>query len=288
MKNNFAQASIPAQAGIYALDCPRIYCINSGNDGKKKGFTLVELSIVLVIIGLLIGGVLVGQSLIESAKVSRFASDLRQYEIAVTQFYGKFKQYPGDSSFFTPPGNNNGAIAWGVNGNNQCAAAPNGTLSNREYTQVWGHLSQSGMLSKNYPAFSPANGGFYGNCGGVHSGKDLESGKFWPHTDLSSKAAATAYFGGFQTRIIHIRKLSATANMLFFLGVNSEQVIPLEKKFGAAAYDYSDTQVGLVNIAGPVGICYDIDDSAGSGDYYASCNSPHTEFGNLRYFIPPQ
>jgi len=287
MKNNFAQAVILAKAGIYLdMDCPRIYCINSGNDGKKKGFTLVELSIVLVIIGLLIGGVLVGQSLIESAKVSRFASDLRQYEIAVTQFYGKFKQYPGDSSFFTPPGNADGALAFGANGDwVECAAVPNATLSNREYTQVWGHLSQSGMLSKNYPAFSPANGSGYGICNGVHSVDDLESGKFWPHTDLSSKAADML---GRQTYIISAGKGSATTNMLFAIVVNSEQVIPLEKKFGAAAYDYSDTQVGLVNIAGPVGICYDIDDSAGSGDYYASCNSPHTEFGNLRYFIPPQ
>jgi len=66
---------------------------------KSNGFTLVELSIVLIIIGLLVGGILVGQSLIQSAKINRLVSDLRQCEIAVTQFYGKFKRYPGDAPF---------------------------------------------------------------------------------------------------------------------------------------------------------------------------------------------
>ena len=66
----------------------------------KKGFTLIELSIVLVIIGLLIGGVLVGQSLIESAKINQEVRRLSQYAIAVVQFKQKFKQEAGDSNFF--------------------------------------------------------------------------------------------------------------------------------------------------------------------------------------------
>ena len=65
----------------------------------KKGFTLVELSIVLVIIGLLIGGILVGQSLIESAKTTATLQQLSQFDIAVSNFSTKYKQLPGDSKF---------------------------------------------------------------------------------------------------------------------------------------------------------------------------------------------
>ena len=63
----------------------------------KNGFTLVELSIVLVIIGLLIGGILVGQSLNESAKVRAQVGAFQQYDIALRGFYQKFKGIPGDS-----------------------------------------------------------------------------------------------------------------------------------------------------------------------------------------------
>ena len=93
----------------------------------EKGFTLVELSIVLVIIGLLIGGILVGQSLIESAKINRFLSELQQYEIATIQFHRKFKKYPGDSTYFIPPGDGDGRL----NGIALCAAAPNASLQPR-------------------------------------------------------------------------------------------------------------------------------------------------------------
>ena len=51
--------------------------VNSGNSVFKKGFTLVELSIVLVIIGLLIGGILVAQSLIDSARIQKFVRSFR-------------------------------------------------------------------------------------------------------------------------------------------------------------------------------------------------------------------
>lgn len=63
---------------------------------KPNGFTLVELSIALVIVGLLIGGVLVGQSLVTSAKLNRIISDNEQYKILISQAISKFKCVPGD------------------------------------------------------------------------------------------------------------------------------------------------------------------------------------------------
>ena len=83
----------------------------------KKGFTLVELSIVLVIVGLLIGGILIGQSLIESAKLKNAINQYSQYDIAVSNFLGKFNQWPGDSSLFGTGGNNDGLLVAAEIGN---------------------------------------------------------------------------------------------------------------------------------------------------------------------------
>jgi prepilin-type N-terminal cleavage/methylation domain-containing protein len=64
---------------------------------SRQGFTLVELSIVLVIIGLLIGGILIGQSLVESAKINAQIKQLQQLDIAAQSFVSKFKYLPGDT-----------------------------------------------------------------------------------------------------------------------------------------------------------------------------------------------
>lgn len=77
----------------------------------KRGFTLVELSIVLVIIGLLIGGVLVAQSMISTAKIQGVVRQLQQYDIAVVNFQTRYKQLPGDSTIFPSGGDNDGLIA---------------------------------------------------------------------------------------------------------------------------------------------------------------------------------
>ena len=63
---------------------------------KQSGFTLIELAIVLVIIGLLLGGVLKGQELINSAKVKNMATDFKNVQVYIYGYQDKFKALPGD------------------------------------------------------------------------------------------------------------------------------------------------------------------------------------------------
>ena len=62
----------------------------------KKGFTLIELSIVLVIIGLIAGGVLIGRDLINAAAIRAQISQIEKIQTAVNTFRGKFNALPGD------------------------------------------------------------------------------------------------------------------------------------------------------------------------------------------------
>ena len=95
----------------------------------KTGFTLIELSIVLVIIGLIIGGVLVGRDLIDAATVRAQISQIEKYQTAVNTFRGKYGYLPGDMPDpaatqygFVPRGviageGDGNSIIEGVNGN---------------------------------------------------------------------------------------------------------------------------------------------------------------------------
>jgi prepilin-type N-terminal cleavage/methylation domain-containing protein len=238
---------------------------------KKLGFTLVEISIVLVIIGLLIGGILIGNSLIETARVNRLVSDLKQYEVATIQFQKKFKKYPGDSQFFTPPGNGNNLLNMGANGLNNCAAAPNATLSNREAYQFWAHLSQSKMLKANYPAYSPANGGSYGNCNGTHSDEDLNEGKITPYTKVDSLGSNFS---------ITVGIYNAGDRVTFEFFTSPSDTLALENKLGVKPFNPNGL-VGLTNYEG-INKCYDIDGMA------IDCGNSSASWGNLGYYLPPQ
>ena len=75
--------------------------------GKTRGFTLVELAIVLVIIGIILGAILKGTELINNAKVKRLQNDLRGLEAAIWTFYDRTGRMPGDC-------NGDGIIGYGI------------------------------------------------------------------------------------------------------------------------------------------------------------------------------
>lgn len=69
---------------------------------SQGGFTLVELAIVMVIIGLLIGGILKGQELIANAQIASTVSQIKSVDAAMNAFIDKYNGYPGD---LRTPGN---------------------------------------------------------------------------------------------------------------------------------------------------------------------------------------
>lgn len=110
---------------------------------KGKGFTLIEVAIVLVIIGLILGAVLGGQSLIASAKKKRLISNFREFEAAFNTFFDRYGQFPGDENDLkgiafpegdTENGNGNGFI--------DGAEADNFGLF------VWRDLAKSGICQR--------------------------------------------------------------------------------------------------------------------------------------------
>ena len=60
-----------------------------------RGFSLVEIAVVLIIIGLMLGGVMKGQELVHSAKVKNLAQDFRQVPLFIYGFQDKFRALPG-------------------------------------------------------------------------------------------------------------------------------------------------------------------------------------------------
>lgn len=68
---------------------------------RSKGFTLIEMAIVLVIIGIILAAVIKGQDLITNAKAKKIAGQIRGLEAAIWGFYDKFGRLPGDTT--TPP-----------------------------------------------------------------------------------------------------------------------------------------------------------------------------------------
>jgi prepilin-type N-terminal cleavage/methylation domain-containing protein len=130
---------------------------------KQAGFTLIEIAIVLVIIGLLLGGVLKGQELITSARVRNLISQQDGVKAAYFGFLDRFRALPGDYGLAST---NIANVAAGANGNGNGqiqSVLGGGTID--EHIAVWDHLSKAGFINGSYtyaalpetPASVPSN-----------------------------------------------------------------------------------------------------------------------------------
>src|SRR5215203_4431848 len=122
---------------------------------KQRGFTLIEIAIVLVIIGLLLGGVLKGQELINAARVRNIASQMDGVKIAYLGFQDRFRALPGDY----PTALANANIP-GMPGG--CGAAGgtcgNGVINLDENLLVWAQLSKANFITGSYSGTLGAGG----------------------------------------------------------------------------------------------------------------------------------
>ncbi len=114
---------------------------------NEKGFTLVELAIVMVIIGLLIGGILKGQEMIANAQVSATVAQLKGVTAAANTFQDMFDALPGD---ITNPDDRlvnctAAPCSTGGDGNSQIGGVP-GTLAG-ENLEFWAHLNAADLVT---------------------------------------------------------------------------------------------------------------------------------------------
>jgi prepilin-type N-terminal cleavage/methylation domain-containing protein len=108
----------------------------------QKGFTLVEIAIVLVIIGLLLGGILKGQEMITQAKIKNVMADMSGVSAAMYGYHDRYKALPGDDAK---------ATRWGIT---VPASSGNGVIEGK-YSDVataesmlfWNHLRLAGFVS---------------------------------------------------------------------------------------------------------------------------------------------
>jgi prepilin-type N-terminal cleavage/methylation domain-containing protein len=114
---------------------------------QQAGFTLIELAIVLVIIGLLLGGVLKGQELINSAKVKNLASDFKNIQVYIYGYQDKFKALPGDDSRVVAHNGGTLATTGGTVSNGIIEGQWNSTTATEESALFWQHVRLSGLAA---------------------------------------------------------------------------------------------------------------------------------------------
>lgn len=131
----------------------------------RAGFTLLELSIVLVIVGLLVGGVLAGRNLIRNAEVNSVLTEYESFDSAVSAFRTQYDEIPGDFTratqlwgAATDCNYTSGAVSSGkatCDGDGDGIVGGLNTVRQWEYQMFWQHLSNSGLLKGGYNGFLP-------------------------------------------------------------------------------------------------------------------------------------
>ncbi|MDD2685415.1 MAG: prepilin-type N-terminal cleavage/methylation domain-containing protein [Gallionella sp.] len=106
---------------------------------NQSGFTLIEIAIVLVIIGLLLGGVLKGQELITQAKIKNVLKDFDAISVAVLGYQDRYKKLPGDDNL--------APSRWAAPTGLTPTPNANGTIDAAEAGLFWAHLRLAGFVS---------------------------------------------------------------------------------------------------------------------------------------------
>jgi type II secretory pathway pseudopilin PulG len=109
---------------------------------KPQGFTLVEIAIVFVVIGLLLGGILKGQEMVVQARIKNVIADFNGLAAAHYAYQDRYRATPGDD-----PGATRWSSALPGDGDGTVAGDYNSSISNAESRLWWDHLRRSGLVA---------------------------------------------------------------------------------------------------------------------------------------------
>lgn len=181
-----------------------------------RGFSLVELSIVLVILGLLTGGILAGQSLIRASQLRALSTEYSRYLTATQSFHDKYLSLPGDmpnatdfwnaahttaATCVTTPSTDQKTC----NGNGDGIIKPS-TGSNESY-RYWQQLANAGLIEGTYDGITHGSTNFSSTLANSPVSK-LDGGLWfiWDHGQLTSSAA---YFDGMYRNFLTVGGMMA-------------------------------------------------------------------------------
>ena len=171
---------------------------------QKNGFSLVELSIVLVVIGLLVGGVLAGKSLLRSADMRSIVAQYHKYVTAGQAFKDKYGELPGDmpnATTYWGTANANPATCVDTattTGTATCNGDGNGSIGvaagSNELYRFWQQLSNAGLIDGKYDGIS--HGSTEGSATAANSPAGRAGNGLWWVADISDRTSDGSIFDG--------------------------------------------------------------------------------------------
>ena len=183
----------------------------------KKGFSLVELSIVLVILGLLTGGILTGQTLIRAAELRAITTEFQNYQSATNTFRDKYFAIPGDmrnaEQFWGTMSSGSCPNATGGIGTQTCNGNGDGTVrvsgtpsqSNETFT-FWQHLANASLIEGRFTGIAGTGNELHAIIG-ENSPTSRMSNVTWNARFLGEITSNTIFYDNFYGNIFTVGRV---------------------------------------------------------------------------------
>lgn len=178
---------------------------------SRAAFSLLEMSIVLAVIGLLMGGVVMGKNLLRNMQVKRVMDDATTYARAIYQFKDKYSQLPGDFDSAINIWGSSATLCSGTTNTTTgtCNGDGNGVVSSAgaasvtgEGYQLWRQLMLAGFIKGSFSGAAGSGGGNHAVPGTNTPVTALKNTTFWLYSWGDQAGGTTFYTGNYDSTMV--------------------------------------------------------------------------------------